>query len=94
MKTYFFERTFHFKLKGLSVLLPLVMLVFLSFTPIRLNEYIDDEFYSIEIRIYTNDELFTEINYPCNCVVMGTLDVSSCINSSIICFNEGKLILY
>ena len=60
----------------------------------RLNEYIDDEFYSIEIRIYTNDELFTEINYPCNCVVMGTLDVPSCINSSIICFNDGKLILY
>ena len=61
---------------------------------IRLNEYTDDEFYSIEIRIYTNDELFTEINYPCNCVVMGTLDVPSCINSSIICFNDGKLILY
>ena len=61
---------------------------------IRLNEYTDDEFYSIEIRIYTNDELFTEINYPCNCVVMGTLDVPSCLNSYIICFNDGKLILY
>ena len=42
MKTYFFERTFNFKLKGLSVLLPLVMLVFLSCTPSvegRLNKY-------------------------------------------------------